>query len=561
MEGKDSLMKKNSCFTLLFCWLTAITVIPIIIVSGYTFCHADDFIHANAVGMYGESVGKLFVASLKFSKKMYFTWQGTYTAMFLQAFLSPLNGFGDVQLHIVMILNAVLFIISLLLFIDSVCIKLNLSSSWIISSLCIVGVFGFTGWEEVFYWFSGATSYSFPMSFCLLGIAIMLRFENTMKVCLGGAVLMLLASGGTLEVAGTGCFVLLGICIIKKITGSIRIKDFIVFGMALTGALINAMAPGNYVRYDVIDDTGLHFGTAVLSTILEVVHSLENLVCDTPLVLIIIIATIVGAYNGRNLKQKDPKLLGYVALLCVGTPFVTCFPVCLAYGSGYFPNRCRFIEIVVWVIVLILLASIVGYVKSGQIISLFKKEVCIIVIMFLIIMANSNFSWRLSQSVPWIMWENIAQGLYKEYYYKVASIYNNIENDVNENVFIYEKPQVIDDFAEMYLSEDMSDAYNAGIAQYYQKQSVQYVSEPLYTQYDGQKNVRISSDLFDGQDGYVSVFKIAGTEQVVEALQILSPVESNIVISIPKEETGKIAIYLFADSEGKAQIDEVEIIY
>ena len=555
-------MKKSSWSTCILIFLAVITVTPIIIASDYSFYHADDFIHANVVGVYDEGIGKLLGASLRFAKSMYLTWQGTYTAMFLQAFLSPLNGFGHAQLRIVMILNIILFIVSLGYFMESVCRRLNINNFWTIFSLCIIGIFGFVGWHEVFYWFSGAVSYSFPMSFCLLGIAIILRCPNSVKGCVAAAVLMLLASGWTLEVAGIGCFILLGICIIRKISGNVGVKEFIVFGTALIGALINTVAPGNYVRHAVIDDTGLHFGTAVLSTALETIHSLEDLVFDIPVVLIMIIATITGAYFGRDIRSKNTKILLQSVLLCVGTPFVACFPVCLAYsGGGYFPNRCKFIETVVWVVALILIASIVGYIKSEQIIKLIKKDVYIALAMFMVIMANINSSWRFSQSVFWKMWEEIAQGSYREHYNEVHELYNLIASDTNENVFVYEKPQSIDDFAEVYLSEDMSDNYNRAIAQYYHKESVQYVSEPLYTRRDGGKNIRISSNLFDGQTGYVSIFKIYGAEQSVEALQILSPIESNVVINVSKEENGRIAIYLFADSEGKVQIDEMEIGY
>lgn len=321
-----------------FCASMALLMaIPVVVTSGYSFYHADDFSHANAVGVFGENIVILLIASLKYAKEMYFSWQGTYTSMFLQAFLSPLNGFGNIQLCIVMVFNAVLFIVSLFVFIRAVCRELNIGNRnvWIAFCLCMIGIFGFESWTEVFYWFSGAVSYSFPMSFCLLGIAVTLQAKSFRGGVIG-AVLMFLASGGTLEVAGMGCFVLLGICIVKKVLKSVEIKDWIVFGIAFVGALINTVAPGNYVRHERIDSSGLHLGRAVITTVLEVVHRLEELLFNTPFILIILIALVLGWYIGKSNKVKDMKIVLWVILVNAILPFVTCFPVCLGYsGGGY----------------------------------------------------------------------------------------------------------------------------------------------------------------------------------------------------------------------------------
>lgn len=196
----------------IFGCISLITVFPIILSTGYTFYQTDDFNHAKTVGVFGESIIDLFVASLKFDLKMYLNWQGTYTAMFLQAFLSPLNGMGRMQLQVIMIFNIILFLVSIWMFINAACKKINIGNiceSVILFSLCAMGIFAFTGWTEVFYWFSGAVAYSFPMSFCFLGIAINLCFEQSWGGYIAGT-LMFLASGGSLEVAGTGCFYFAG---------------------------------------------------------------------------------------------------------------------------------------------------------------------------------------------------------------------------------------------------------------------------------------------------------------------------------------------------------------
>lgn len=552
----------------IFGTIAVLTVIPVIAASGYSVYSADDFSHARGVGVFGGDVWELFAASLRYAKQMYLTWQGTYTSMFLQAFLSPLNGLGDIQLCAVMVFNAVLFIASLKMFISAVCKSLHMDIDvgriWLFFSICVVGIFAFKSWTEVFYWFSGAVSYSFPMSFALLGVAIMLRSKSYRSGCIG-ALLMFLASGGTLAVAGAGCFVLLGICIVKKMGNNVTIRDYIILGVAVCGALINAAAPGNYVRHAIIDDTGLHFGTAMIASVLEVFRCLENLILNTPFSLIVLAALIAGAGIGSNNEWNEWKKSGklaVVAAICAVAPFVVCFPVCLGYNGGtYFPNRCEFVEISVLVISLVNLAIIAG---GGYLASLAvkrKREILTITAIFIIVMPNVNPSWKITQSMPYLMWKDLSYGRYKEYYNDVKAMYEFIDNDTNDNVFLPEMPKAIEHFSSVAISEDMSNWINNAIAAYYHKNSLQYVSSPLYVQADGQKNIRISPKTFGDRTGYASIFKLDNATQTEEALWVLQPFDSNMVISMGKEETGKVAIYLFADRDGNEQIDSLEVNY
>lgn len=552
-----------SVTAVVLCSIAALVLIPIVIASAYTFFHADDFSHANAVGVFGGNIIELFVVSLKFSKRMYLVWQGTYTSMFLQAFLSPLNGFGLAQLRIVMVFNTLLFIISLVVIIDSVCKCCNIQGNdkLLIFVLAAIGIFGFSSWTEVFYWFSGAVSYSFPLSFCLLGIAIALK-SRSVKGCVVASVFMFLASGGTLAVAGTGCFILLSICIIKAMANQLKRTDCIVFGVAVTGALMNALAPGNYVRHSMIDNSGLHLKLAVGSAIFEVLYTIEELLYNTPFLLIIIVAVMIGVRISRDSKQTNQKSLFMIILLSIITPFVTCFPVCLAYsGRDYFPNRCKFIEIVVVVIALLVIAIDVGHIFNEWFESWNKKEIIAALAFIVILIPNINSAWKLSQLVPFQMWDAIVKDTYKEYFNEVRNIYQQIEDDTNEDVFIYEKPEDIPDFPVVDMSEDMSSWINQAIAVYYKKQSVQFVSEPVCVQSDGQKNIRISPDMIENPSEYVSIFKVDNATQQTEVIQILHPLESNIVISAPKGENGKVGIYSFADKEGRIQIGMKEIEY
>ena len=91
--------------------------------------------------------------------------------------------------------------------------------------------------------------------------------------------------------------------------------------------------------------------------------------------------------------------------------------------------------------------------------------------------------------------------------------------------------------------------------------SVQTVSEPLYVQGNGQKNIRISPATFGGQTGYLSIYKLDEEGELTEIVQELQLLDSNILISMPPEDTGIIKWQFYEDSKGMVKIDEREFEY
>lgn len=557
-EAKEENRRKQiNLIFVISCVVIAIAVLPIIFTSGYTYLQADDFSHANGVGVYrdrGANLIELFLASLRYSKKMYLTWQGTYTAMFLQAFLSPLNGFGLAQLRIVMIFNALLFILSFLIFIKVLCGCCNIKNEYFsaLFALCCVGVFGFTGWTEVFYWFSGSTSYALPLSLCFLGIAVTLRSRKT-SGCIFAALLMFFASGGSLEISGTGCFILLGLCIIKKVMHKAEYKDYIVFGSAVLGALINTAAPGNYIRHDAIDAQGLHVKTAVVITIKEVINTCKELCFNKPFLILLAVAFVAGVCIGKNNKPENKKYLAFIVLWSCITPFVTCFPVALAYCSFPFFNRCLFVETVMIVTAGIITAVVMGWCVSDKL-SIFQvRGISFVLIAFMIVMPCIKSSWKISELIPCQMWKHMAQNSYREYYNKVLSTYDLIENDENENIFLYDKPEAVPGFPVLNLKDDMSFWVNTLTAAYFDRQSVQYVSDKVYGQ-----RIRISPDMYENKPVYVSAYVTDQDTQITETLQQLQPLECNTVISLPENRNGRLEVFVYGDQEGRNLIEEIK---
>lgn len=372
---------------------------------------------------------------------------------------------------------------------------------------------------------------------------------------------MFMASGGTLEVAGTGCFILLGICIVKKIANIVEYRDYLFFATAVIGALINTIAPGNYIRQSMIDSTGIHIHLAFLGAICETIKTTEVLLCDTPFSLFLLFVFLIGIKTGGR-GGGNEKCLALVLLLSIVEPVVTCFPVILGYSGSSFPNRCKFVETVIIVIMLVLIAVIAGDLLGGRIKErFFTKEMYILLVVPLFVMPSINDGWRLTESVPYKMWEQMADDSYKKYNLQVRDIFNTVANDSNPDVFIYKLPEDIPGFSRINISEDMSDWVNTAIASYYGRKSVQYVSDIVFEKRNGEKNIRISPSMFDADLDNVSVFKVSDTEQKVDVLLMLEPLVQNMVISVQDNESGKVGVYIFEDAEGKNQIEQMEIEY
>lgn len=177
-------------FAALICvMIIAVTVGVLTVAAGYTVLIGDDFTHGVRVGAFHVSLPQYFVASLAYVQDLYFDWQGTFFAMFLQAFLSPINNFGLSQLRAVMMGNTLFFLAA---FLGTVWMGLsffgkekeNRALYLVILTILFTAPINADVYTEIYFWFSGATAYSIPFSVCLTAILLFLlinkdKAENT----------------------------------------------------------------------------------------------------------------------------------------------------------------------------------------------------------------------------------------------------------------------------------------------------------------------------------------------------------------------------------------------
>lgn len=474
--------------------LMAATIVVFAAGAGYTVFSGDDFTHGVRVGVFHVSLPKYFAASLLYVKDLYMDWQGTWFSMFLQAFLSPINNFGLTQLRAVMVGNALLFLVSLavLLWVGLSYFRSEADASdgepksrvknfiplrFVVLTLFFLTVANADVYAEIYFWFSGAVAYSMPFSLLLIGLTLLLLVNREgislrgKKVCAGiAAVLLFLASGGSLAVAGVGCYMTLVLTVVFFLSSGKRSwYNLTVFAAGFVGALINAAAPGNFSRHDETAGAGLHFGQAVVCTVRMFVEETGRLFRETMLGLAFLLLIAAGLYlSGRcRIAFREYGIATALALLA---GLVADFPVALGYGGAYVPNRCYFIIDTTMVISFLNLALFLG-ICAHRLCGLPSDGRTVAVLLYICLAALIVTPLSMEEMPLYRVARYVHNGSYREYYEKCVALYDYLESCPEEDVEL-EMPEYIEDFECFYLDEDENGWVNQGIAAYYGKRSV-----------------------------------------------------------------------------------------
>lgn len=474
--------------------IIASTVGVIAIGAGYTVLSGDDFTHGVRVGAFHVSFPKYFAASLLYVKDLYMDWQGTFFAMFLQAFLSPINNFGLPQLRAVMVGNALFFFAAFFALLweglsffraDPDRLAKELVSEekrlallrLIIVTILLVTIANADVYAEIWFWYSGAVAYSIPLSFLLVALTLFLlinkeetksRRKTGYTVCAG--ILLFLSSGGSLAVAGAGCYTaLLLTAAFFLLSRKVSVYNVAILAAGVAGALINVAAPGNFARHDGTAGAGLHFGKAFVYTVRMFVEESGRLFRETLFGLAFLLMIAAGLYLAGKCRIAL-KEYGVITALALAAGLVAYFPVALGYGSYYIPNRCYFIIDTALVISLLNLALFAG-ICLHRCCGLPADARSIAVLLYVCLAAAIVSPLSVEEMPLYRVARSVHNGSYREYYGKCVGIYDYLATCPEEEV-VLEMPEYIEDFECFYFDEDEDGWVNQGIAAYYGKKSV-----------------------------------------------------------------------------------------
>lgn len=459
----------NAMLQIFLCLIIALGIISTVVVSAYTVNQSDDYSHAVKVGQFHSSWIEYFFMSLGFMGRMYRTWAGNYYSMFLQSFLSPLNMGGNSQLRIVMVVNALLFFTTLIVLLYRFIGKMINTSSILklfIIALVLYPLMNYKVYYEIFYWFSGATSYSLPLS-CLF-VSLILLLNHNRKIdgsYIVALVLGFLGVGGSLTISGTVCFVLLlSIIYLYLENGLANLKYMLfVFAIYVLGTFVNFIAPGNYVRAG-RSAGGLGIVRAIKNTLVALYTEYYWLFRNTNFLLVMLILLIVGISLETVIRFNLRNYL-IVSILGLLTPAVSVFPVVLGYNSSYLANRTLFVIEQSLVLSFVNVALVVGILIARYVGDVSKRVagVCIGIVA-VCFMALNGYGIKDHEVLKTTM--NVLNGVYSNYYKECGELESYFKQCKGEDVVMHPEdiPVPLENFSNLYLENSW---VNEGIADYY----------------------------------------------------------------------------------------------
>lgn len=220
----------------------------------FTFLSEDDFSYESGGVEGAVQFQSSFVGSLYKTVNIYKGQQGCYTPMFLDHLIRPYSRFGLPGLHVAMFFY-VAFCLASIAFICFLMAK-NKTVSLAAFLVSVMSFFSMSVTEldkDIVLWHTETLGFTLMLGFLLfgLGFSILSFRHNGVRTAIDivvASVLAFLASGASLTVTAVNCAVLLAVLILDYRELAKRKFLVIPFLAGFAGALLNAVAPGNFIR-------------------------------------------------------------------------------------------------------------------------------------------------------------------------------------------------------------------------------------------------------------------------------------------------------------------------
>lgn len=230
-------------------------LVPVFIISFYTIPSTDDFV--NSVTIRKSLLQHRFYLNAAISETAYY-WKnisGYFFGVFMNFFISPLLRGGIEALRIVVFILNFFFYTSLYFLVKKLLrFFYNIQNIKVIFLVYILVLFAFTNNEyntEMISWYCTMIGYLFVAACGFWGIICFLEAIQSDKLIyvIASSVLGFLASGGSLNVTALNCGIYFWIAFVAVCVYRKNKIAFICFFSALGGAVVNVLAPGNYIRH------------------------------------------------------------------------------------------------------------------------------------------------------------------------------------------------------------------------------------------------------------------------------------------------------------------------
>lgn len=358
--------------------------ICVIILAGcsYTYLCEDDFSFENGVidslKAHGTPLRAALISTRSYCRQM----QGSYLSVFIYFLVGPYHRWGITGFHIMMVLIAASFMLALYLLVRSICSGRFRDTS-VMYLFAIIACFMLDKTNdnsELFFWYTGTVNYTlfFALSFLAAGLCVSAYRSHRLKkspavrntFLVISSLTAFLASLGCIEIAAFNCALLMIIILVN--TPDIfkdKLYLFIPFISGLTGAVLNAICPGNFARSeDHMVEGHSTLMDAVMDTLVCYRSEMQH-IFGSPL-FIILIFLVFAAVIFLDIRIWDKKINGWSVIAAFAgvilSDLLILFPVMLGeHSSSFVSDRTHAtFDISARLMIIFLVAFIGGYVKD-----------------------------------------------------------------------------------------------------------------------------------------------------------------------------------------------------
>lgn len=252
----------------------------------------------------------------------------------------------------------------------------------------------------------------------------------------------------------------------------------VIFICYFLGALINAIAPGNFLRQQTSEGDGLQLFASLKNSFLVYESNFRWLFHSTNFSLILLLILLCGIFLYRNITIKNIAGYTFISIAGIIAPFVVIFPAVLGYNVPWIPNRCVFIVIVVMSVAFSNLTLILSYHIMHAVTDTNRSLVAVITLMLAFVTASTN-SYTSLDIMTRKLNDEINDGMIPDYYSSYMDMIHLFEASEGSDLRLNpaQVPAAIDNFYCFTLSDDYEDRTNSAISYFYHLNSVSLISE------------------------------------------------------------------------------------
>lgn len=456
-------------------------IIPFVAsVTNTVFC-SDDFSFANHLLEYRNETGNWILGLLKFVYSHWIGWSGRWICALFPVSINPLvitsNPFFWLKIYMSVSFMAftALFIYLIKTILEELFHIHNKKLIFAIALAFLAVLLNTYIYTEIFYWLTGA-NYIFLMGCEMLGIAYGIKYyvngngdKYTMRFAIAG-----FCSCDNLHGIAPVFLLVIYFGYKKLKNREFRKKDAMLAFLFCISSASNVLAPGNFVRHEVIDSTGLHPFVSILYTLYSMLRTSLQILSLYPVIIFILCMGMLGAVLYIRGIECHSKL----GLLCLYTPlciFGAMYPVSLGYSNVSYPNRIVFVFSLHFIILLGLLCMSVGSAAIALFREIDAQSLYRAFIFVVAICVLSSGMW-IEESPYYIIVTNYFQDKYvcDQWRYIFRQIEESADEDVTINLIgINESKSVMPPG----FSIDFNSSVNAEIAKYFGKKSITVIGE------------------------------------------------------------------------------------